>query len=73
MKITNDYTTLKNKFERFDKDYQLYMLNILLDYMTAYGKNKIERIDVYKAIKVLLLEMNKEKENQKIKQFVRIA
>jgi len=60
MKIGNDYTTLENKFEGFDKEYQLYMLDILLDYMIAYGKNSIDRIDVYEAIRNLLVEEKQE-------------
>lgn len=71
MKVSNDYTTLTNEFEEFDREYQLYMLNILLEYMTSYGKNKIERQDVYKAISILKNEFKIQQ--PKIKRLVKVA
>ena len=66
MKVTNEYTTLENQFENFDKEYQLYMLNILLDFMTAYGKNSLTRQEVYAAIKILALQKQMEKPKVKV-------
>ena len=64
MKITNDYTTLENKFEGFDKEYQLYMLDILLDYLMSYGKNSISRLEIAQAMKTLTNAI--QEENNKV-------
>lgn len=45
-----DYTTIENQFDTFDKDYQLYILNIILEYLTAYGKNQISREELRQVI-----------------------
>ena len=74
MKITNDYTTLENRFETFDKEYQLYLLDTLFDYLMAYGKNSITRHEIVMAMKVLSESIKEDrKENQKVRVLKRVA
>ena len=61
-----DYTTIENKFEGFDASYKLYMLDVLLDYMFASGKNEIKRTDIYKALNTIKQELQQEQDKPQI-------